>query len=165
LFPDVDRYIFWEKIEENLRRFRKLVPHAELQITPTISIWNVHEFPKFFDYLLQEDLINLKTNPRFNLATHPWFANIQILPFDERITLAYMYGKYEEKYSDNIDLANQFAMIKSSLMNGKVNRDGLKEFIKYNDNLDSWRDEDILDAIPQLKSVYEWVAKDQAKSK
>ena len=42
----------WERIVKNMRAIKEQVPHAQFQITPTISIWNVFHFPDFFDYMI-----------------------------------------------------------------------------------------------------------------
>ena len=146
----------WDKIVNNIRDIRKLVPHAQLQITPTISIWNVHSFPRFFDYLITQKLMNLKITPRFNLATSPWYANIMILPDFEREALSRLYNRYAQKYSFNVHIKNCFKMIEHALNSGSENKDGILEFIKDNDRLDRIRKEKLLDVIPELKKVYEW---------
>jgi Iron-sulfur cluster-binding domain len=146
----------WEVIEQNLRDIKTNVPHAQFQITPTISIWNVHAFPRFFDYLIDNELISRDTSPRWNLATNPWFANIQILPDRDRKTLEKLYTKYCEKYKDNIDIFNGFKMIAFALASGSENKGGILEFIKYNDELDDWRKEKLTDVVPELKKVFQW---------
>jgi hypothetical protein len=146
----------WDAIVNNIKEIRTLVPHAQLQITPTISIWNVHSFPRFFDYLITQKLMNLKIAPRFNLATSPWYANIMILPDSERTSLIRLYNRYVQKYSFNEHIMNGFKMVEHALNSGKENKEGILEFIKVNDRLDSIRKETLLDVIPELRKVYEW---------
>jgi hypothetical protein len=146
----------WDRIEKNLRELKELVPHAQFQITPTISIWNVFQFPKFFDYLIDNGLIDKNTVPRFNLATSPWYANIMILPEFSKEKLSRLYREYIHKYSYNKEISNGFKMVSQNLKSGEPNKGGIQEFIKFNDELDMLRNEKILDVMPELKEVYRW---------
>jgi hypothetical protein len=146
----------WERIVKNIRTLKEQVPHAEFQITPTISIWNVFDFPDFFDYMLDEGFIDTKSSPRFNLATNPWYANIMILPKHVKRRLTELYRIYQERYKDNHDIHNGFKMIIYNLNVGEENKDGILEFKKFNDELNEFRKEKIEDVIPELREVYEW---------
>jgi len=159
----------WEKIVKNIRDLKTLVPHAEFQITPTISIWNIYTFPKFYDYLIDEGLIDKDSSPRFNLATHPWYANVIILPEFAKHHLINLYEDYAVKYSYNTDVSNGFRMIqygiqagsrwKSPNGNDMSNKGGILEFKKFNDELDKIRNEKIIDIIPELTEIYKWAEK------
>lgn len=146
----------WDKIVENIRTVQREVPHAEFQITPTISIWNVFTFPDFFDYMIKEGFIDTNSSPRFNLATNPWYANIMILPVHIKRRLIELYRVYQDKYKDNVDIYNGFKMIIYNLAQGDENKGGIQEFIQFNEELDQFRDEKLEDVIPELKEVFEW---------
>ena len=146
----------WDKIEKNLRELKELVPHAKLQLTPTISIWNVFQFPKFFDYIYEMGILDKTMPPRFNLATSPWFANIMILPEFSKEKLFRLYREYSHKYAFDKEISDRFKMILQNLRSGESNKGGIQEFIKFNDELDSVRNESMLEAIPELKEVYRW---------
>lgn len=146
----------WDRIVKNIRTLKEQVPHAEFQITPTISIWNVFDFPDFFDYMLDEGFIDTKSSPRFNLATNPWYANIMILPKHVKRRLTELYRIYQDRYKDNPDIHNGFKMIIYNLNVGDENKGGILEFKKFNDELNQFRKEKIEDIIPELKEVYEW---------
>lgn len=146
----------WERIVENIRTVRTEVPHAEFQITPTISIWNVFTFPDFFDYMVEQGFIDTNSSPRFNLATNPWYANIMILPKHVKRRLVELYRVYQEKYKHNQDIYNGFKMIIYNLTVGDENKGGIQEFITFNEELDQFRDEKLEDVIPELKEVFEW---------
>jgi len=148
----------WDRIVKNIKTLREQVPHAQFQITPTISIWNIFDFHIFFDYMVSEGLIDDKTSsPRFNLATNPWYANIMILPVTVKNRLSEIYLQYSHKYEGiNQDIANGFRMIVNNLQVGKENKGGILEFKKFNDELDEFRNEKLTDIIPELQEVYEW---------
>ncbi len=146
----------WAKIEENIRIVKEQVPHAEFQITPTISLWNVFTFPDFFDYMIEQGFIDTKSSPRFNIATNPWHANIMVMPASVKRRLAELYRVYQNRYKDNIEIHNGFKMIIYNLTVGEENKGGIREFIQFKEELDKFRDEKLIDVIPELKEVYEW---------
>jgi len=146
----------WDRIVSNIRTVKEQVPHAEFQITPTISIWNVFTFPDFFDYMVKEGFIDTKSSPRFNLATNPWYANIMILPVSVKRRLAELYRVYQNRYKDNVDIYNGFKMIIYNLTVGDENKGGIQEFIKFNEELDDFRGEKLEEIIPELKEVFDW---------
>jgi hypothetical protein len=146
----------WERIEANIRTVKEQVPHAEFQITPTISIWNVFTFPDFFDYMIEKGFIDTKSSPRFNLATNPWYANIMIMPTSVKRRLAELYRVYQNRYKDNVDIYNGFKMIIYNLTVGDENKGGIQEFIQFNEELDKFRDEKLEEIIPELKEVFDW---------
>lgn len=146
----------WNRIVENIKTVKQQVPHAEFQITPTISIWNVFTFPDFFDYMVKQGFIDTKSSPRFNLATNPWYSNIMILPVSVKRRLVELYRVYQERYKENPDIYNGFKMIIYNLTVGDENKGGIQEFIQFNEELDKFRDEKLEDVIPELKEVFAW---------
>jgi len=146
----------WKRIEANIRTVKEQVPHAEFQITPTISLWNVFTFPDFFDYMIEQGFIDTKSSPRFNLATNPWYSNIMILPSHVKRRLAEVYRAYQNKYKDNVEIHNGFKMIIYNLTQGEENKGGIQEFIQFNEELDRFRHEKLEDIVPDLKEVFDW---------
>jgi len=147
----------WEKVVRNIREVKEQVPHASFQITPTISIWNIFDFPDFWDYMVDNEFIDVEySSPRFNLATNPWYANVMILPHSVKRRLAELYRVYQERHKDNVDIYNGFKMIIYNLTVGDENKGGILEFKQFNDELDQYRDEKFEDIVPEIKEVYEW---------
>jgi hypothetical protein len=149
----------WDKTVANIKKLKEELPHIQFQITPTISIWNIFKFPDFIDYMIENDLIDLKVSPRFNLATSPWYANVMILPKHVKNRLIELYRVYANKYGkDNVDVYNGFKMIIYNLSVGEENKGGILEFKQFNDELDQFRNEKFEDIVPEIKEVYEWAA-------
>ena len=149
----------WDKIVANIKKLKEELPNIQLQITPTISIWNVFKFPDFIDYMVDNGLINMTISPRFNLATNPWYANIMVLPKHVKNRLIELYRVYQNKYGkDNVDVYNGFKMIIYNLSVGDENKGGILEFKQFNDELDQFRNEKFEDLVPEIKEVYEWAA-------
>lgn len=149
----------WEKVEHNLREIREKMPHVKLQITPTISLWNVFEYTKLFDYLYDNDLISKDVAPRVNILTYPNHAHIGILPDDIRMRLIRHYKQYVNRYAldeDDESIMNGFRVIVQTLYKGKADKEKLKEFFEDQETVDRVRNENILEVIPDLVEVYEW---------
>lgn len=146
----------WDRAEKNIKDLKEKLPHVQFGITPTISMWNIFKFPDFFDYMVDNKLIDLNLCPRFNLATHPWYANIMILPRHVKNRLIELYRVYMMKYRNNPELANGFKMIIANLQQGEENKQGILEFKEFNEMLDGFRNEKFIDLVPELKEVYEW---------
>ena len=149
----------WEKTVANIKKLREELPHVQLGITPTISIWNIFKFPDFMDYMADNNLIDLNITPRFNLATNPWYANVMILPKHVKNRLVELYRVYQAKYGkNNHEIYNGFKMIIYNLSVGDENKGGVLEFKQFNDELDKFRNEKFEDLVPEIKEVYEWAA-------
>lgn len=149
----------WKDIENNVRMIREKAPHVEFNLTPTISIWNVHRFADFFTDWIDKELITKNMDLRLNLLTHPWYANIQHLPdfYKDEIYEKFKIIREDEQYSREI--RNAFAMVMYTLNSGKPDPWAIMEF--FNDNLstDKMRNENIFFSIPELKPVYQWARK------
>lgn len=146
----------WSRIEQNIRDIKEKVPHAKFQITPTISIWNVFDFPEFLEYMIENNFISRDTAPRINMVTSPWWANIMILPRPVKRRLIEVYRIYQEKYKHNVDLYNGLSMIITNLKGGEENKGGILEFKKFNDELDQFRREKFDDIVKEIREVYKW---------
>lgn len=149
----------WQRVEDNLRAIREHCPHIKLQITPTISIWNIFEYHKLFDYLYDNDLVCKDQAPRVNILSYPDYASISILPDHIRMKLIRHYKQYVNRYAENTEdesIMNGFRVIVQTLYKGKEDREKLKEFFQDQATVDRVRSENIMEVIPDLVEVYEW---------
>jgi hypothetical protein len=147
----------WNRIESNMKRIKNEAPNVKFSITPTISIWNVHAFPKFLDYLVENKFIDPDPGsyegPRFNILTSPWWANIGILPNWAKTRLLGLYRECREKYRYNTELVNGLSSVILALEQGVSNPGGLEEFFAFNDKLDKHRKEKLLKVVPELYAI------------
>ena len=153
----------WPKVVENLRRIRDEAPNIKLGFTPTISMWNIFSYHKLFDFLEQENLIDMNYPPRLNMLTHPDYANIKYLPKHIAQKLKKLYFSYELKYDTYkgksealTHMKNTFGILCYTLDNVEPNPHKLLEFKHENEILDQLRDEKLVDAVPELQEVFEW---------
>jgi hypothetical protein len=146
----------WADTENNVRMIQKETPHVKFTITPTISAWNVHQFPEFHADWIAKGFLKNNDNMRLNLLTFPWYASIQILPdfYREELIKLYEPGYNNPDFSN--DIRNAYKSVIHTLNTGKENKGGVKEFFETNQLLDDFRKEDLAKTIPQLAKVKEW---------
>jgi hypothetical protein len=149
----------WSEIEENATMIKKEVPHVRFEITPTISIWNVHQFPKFHKEWIDKGLLSKTQEMRLNILTGPWFASILILPQAYKEALLPMYRAVMNDESYSINIRNAYRTVLNTLKSGEENPGGIQEFFDFNAKLDAHRKENILEVIPELQEVQEWSRK------
>lgn len=149
----------WSDIEQNAIMIKKEVPHVRFEITPTISIWNVHQFPKFHKEWIDKGLLSKTQEMRLNILTGPWFASILILPKAYKEALLPMYRAVMNDESYSINIRNAYRTVLNTLKSGEENPGGIQEFFDFNAKLDAHRKENILEVIPELQEVQEWSRK------
>lgn len=153
----------WNKIVDNLKRIKEEAPHIRLGFTPTISIWNIWNYHKLFDFLMDEGIMDPNIPPRLNILTNPEWANIKILPEFAIAKLREIYYAYELKYDlyngdapYNNGMSNTFKVLNAALNECSPNPDKFLEFILENDKMDRSRAEQVIETLPELKEIYEW---------
>ncbi len=146
----------WSDIEENALMIKREVPHVRFEITPTISTWNVHQFPKFHRDWIDKGLLSKDQEMRLNILTFPWHASVLILPKDYKEELLDMYRRVMNDESYSINIRNCYRTVLNTLKSGEENKGGLKEFFDFNSKLDEHRKENILDVIPELRRIHTW---------
>jgi hypothetical protein len=151
----------WERIKKNLLELKERVPHVRVGITPTVSIWNIFNYGEMFDWMYDNGFISRKTPPRVNMLTAPPHAMISNLPDSVRLALMKRFREYYAKFPhpEDVELNNGFKMIMMALRTGKEDKSMIKLFFQENDIMDSVRNEQITDVIPELKEVREWAEK------
>jgi hypothetical protein len=147
----------WQDIENNVRMIREQVPHVEFNITPTISIWNIHRFPDFIQDWKKKGFITPKTDIRMNVLSYPWWANIQILPDSYKNDCKEKWIKLANDDYFSMDQTNAFKNVLYTLDQGKTNINGIIEFFKDSFATDKMRKENVFTALPELKSLYSWL--------
>lgn len=146
----------WSDIEENALMIQQEVPYAKFMITPTISIWNVHQFPEFHRQWLENGLLDRDREMRLNILTAPWHSSILILPEFYKKDLYEMYNRGMNDMGFSLDIRNAYKTVINTLKSGKENKEGIREFFKFNFELDEVRKENIFKEIPRLEELYKW---------
>jgi hypothetical protein len=148
----------WAEIEDNIKMLKQEVPHVKFNLTPTISVWNAWHFPDFFDYMVKNNYIDPTDDDclRLNMLTNPWWANVGVLPsfYKDRLFLKWNKIKMNPNYC--VSVQNSAAMVQEALK-ADPRADGLKEFFDIQAETDKLRNEEWIEAIPELEDVYEWM--------
>jgi hypothetical protein len=154
----------WGAILNNINDMKKIVPHVKFGITPTISIYNIHDFPKFHRWMLDNDIVQID-GLRLNILTYPWYMAVDILPREISSKLEdqwwehYFYLKKLYPDPEMEDHLGQIRTVCTALENSTGNLEGVKKFFEMNDMLDECRDEWLISTVPQIRELYSWMIK------
>jgi hypothetical protein len=147
----------WNQIERNRIEMLELVPHVHFEITPTISLYNVWNFPDFHMDWVERGLVDIN-KCRLNILTGPDFMRIDYIPESYKLELRAKYIDYKkwayEKVNGDPQLVREvLGHIDSVLqfMNvGTYNKEKLRQFFDKNYTLDLHRKEDFWAVFPEL---------------
>ena len=146
----------WQQIEQNRIEMLERVPHVHFEITPTISLYNVWNFPDFHIDWVERGLVDID-KCRLNVLTGPDFMRIDYIPekYKRELRAKYIdYKKWAYEKCDSEDMVREvLGHIDSVLqfMNmGKYNQEKLNQFFKKNHTLDVHRKEDFWAVFPEL---------------
>lgn len=146
----------WQQIEQNRIEMLDRVPHVHFEITPTISLYNVWNFPDFHIDWVERGLVDID-KCRLNVLTGPDFMRIDYIPeeYKRELRAKYIdYKKWAYEKCDSEDMVREvLGHIDSVLqfMNmGKYNQEKLNQFFKKNHTLDVHRKEDFWAVFPEL---------------
>ena len=156
----------WQQIEKNRFEMLERVPHVYFELTPTISLYNVWNWPDFHMDWVERGLVDIE-NCRLNMLTGPDFMRIDIIPDDIKIELRAKYLDYKSWAFDKIkdrakqkpeiikDVIGKIDSVIQFLNTGKLNKEKLKQFFNNNHHLDQYRKEDFWTVYPEM----EWLRK------
>ena len=156
----------WQQIEKNRFEMLERVPHVHFELTPTISLYNVWNWPDFHMDWVERGLVDIE-NCRLNMLTGPDFMRIDIIPDDIKIELRAKYLDYKSWAFDKIkdrakqkpeiikDVIGKIDSVIQFMNTGKLNEEKLKQFFNNNHHLDQYRKEDFWTVYPEM----EWLRK------
>lgn len=156
----------WQQIEKNRFEMLERVPHVHFELTPTISLYNVWNWPDFHMDWVERGLVDIE-NCRLNMLTGPDFMRIDIIPDNIKIELRAKYLDYKSWAFDKIkdrakqkpeiikDVIGKIDSVIQFMNTGKLNEEKLKQFFNNNHHLDQYRKEDFWTVYPEM----EWLRK------
>jgi radical SAM protein with 4Fe4S-binding SPASM domain len=158
----------WNEIERNRIEMIEAVPHVHFELTPTLSLYNVWNWPDFHMDWVERGLVDIE-NCRLNMLTGPDFMRIDILPEDVKIELrskyidykAWAYDKIKDRAKENPeiikDVIGKIDSVIQFLNTGTLNTEKLKQFFDNNHNLDQYRKEDFWTVYPEMSWLRKYV--------
>lgn len=144
----------WDKIEENIKLVREQCPHVVFNVSCTTSILNVHSIIEFYEYLINNNLVN-KNNFEINPVMFPHYYKVDLLPNSLLSTYKNKINKYIDKLkTSNEPISNTIAQF-SSLVNmlekpSKYKSTEWDQFVKITNSLDNIRNENFRDYLTDL---------------
>jgi hypothetical protein len=158
----------WPQIERNRLEMIEKVPHVYFELTPTISMYNVWNWPDFHMDWVERGLVDIE-NCRLNILTNPQFMRIDIIPNAIKIELRSKYIDYKAWAFDKIkdraetrpevvhDVIGKIDSVIEFLNPGKLDKENLQEFVNNNHKLDVYRKEDFWSVYPEMHWLKKYV--------
>jgi MoaA/NifB/PqqE/SkfB family radical SAM enzyme len=142
----------WDIIIKNRQRMMEICPNVQFYVTPTASILNVLHLPEFHREWVELGLI--KPDQLYvGLLREPLFYRIDIANHVMREKIQQQYQEHLNwlEPQDPVGRATQSFKAVLKFMQQKDNTKFLKEFWEKTVELDTLRNESILDKIPELE--------------
>lgn len=82
----VRKEMHWDTILSNREKIRS-IDNITFKISPTVSVFNVHDLPELYKTCLELNMIS-ENDIYINILQHPFYYNIQALPKDKKALAA-----------------------------------------------------------------------------
>jgi hypothetical protein len=144
----------WSQIEKNRHEMMAICPDVVFNIMPTVSILNVWHLPDFHQewvklgFIRPQDVI-------INVLQHPHYYRIDIAPDEYKKMVQekiLAHCKWLEQYPHTEKIQKDYASI-INYMFAEDNTQWLPEFWQKTSELDTVRNECILDILPELQGL------------
>jgi radical SAM protein with 4Fe4S-binding SPASM domain len=144
----------WAVVEQNRREMIEICPGVDFYISPTLSIMNALHLPDFHRDWVEKGLIRAQ-DLNVNILQDPPHYRIDIAPAEYKAQLESVYRTHLEWLSVQDPLHRATVGFESAItyMNATDNTHLLDTFWRKTHELDSIRNEHILDIIPELKAL------------
>lgn len=160
----IRRGTVWKDIEANRQQMLDEVPHIEFDICPTVSLMNVLHLPDFFEDWTNKGFIKAG-EVRLNNLLDPKYLNVQALPNEYKQKVTERWNKHIDWLQSRDDFieqtwpANQFVSSAKGLLNFMNSTDRTSELKTTITEFERWdriRNENWLDALPELECIGEY---------
>lgn len=148
----------WNKFLSNMKRIKRELPHVQLEIAPTISVFNVLKLGELHRFFVEENLIGVN-NIYLNVLSRPDYYNIQVLSAD----LKNQAGKLLHQHIDwligqkaNYDIITEFRSVVDYMNKDDWSR-LLPKLKKQLILLDEMRSENYEEIFPEFKQMLDLV--------
>ena len=146
----------WAQVELNREEMLRVCPRVDFYISPTLSIMNALHIPDFHRDWVNKGFIKPQ-DLMLNLLQDPIYYRIDVLPFQYKVDVQEKFIEHIAwlKPQDRLTRATVGfeSAVKFMMADDKSNL--LLNFKNQTAHLDRIRNENVLDAIPELGSLYE----------
>jgi hypothetical protein len=149
----------WSEIEENRRKMQEICPRVDFYISPTLSIMNALHIPDFHKNWVKRGFINAQ-DLNVNILQDPMFYRIDIAPAPYKEKIKQKFNEHLEWLRPQDKLRRATVGFESALNYlENDNTDQLTNFWQQTYKLDEIRNENILEAIPELVEIKNEITK------
>jgi len=143
----------WAEIEENRRKMQEICPRVDFYISPTLSIMNALHIPDFHKNWVERGFIKAQ-DLDVNILQDPVFYRIDIAPTSYKEKIKQKFNEHLEWLRPQDKLRRATVGFESALnyLEGD-NTDQLTNFWQQTYKLDKIRNENIIEAIPELVEI------------
>jgi organic radical activating enzyme len=144
----------WADVIQNRRDMIRTCPNVDFYISPTLSIMNAWHLPDFHREWTAAGLIRAQ-DLNVNILQDPAYYRIDIAPAEYKQRLEEKYLKHLDWMSDRDPLGRATQGFESAItfMMATDNTNLIDTFWRKTHELDSIRNENILDVLPELKAL------------
>jgi len=144
----------WYDVVQNRHQMIAMCPNVDFYISPTLSIMNAWHLPDFHKEWVSAGLIRAQ-DLNVNILQDPAHYRIDIAPQEYKQRLEEKYLKHLSWMSDRDPLQRATQGFNSAItfMNATDNTQLIDTFWRKTHELDSIRNENILDVLPELKAL------------
>jgi len=144
----------WAIVEANRRQMLELCPKVDFYISPTLSIMNALHLPEFHRDWVEKGLLKPQ-DLNINILQDPPFYRIDIAPVEYKEKIQAKFETHLEwlRPLDHLSRATVGFESAINFMNATDNTQLIDTFWRKTHELDSIRNETMLDIIPELKAL------------
>lgn len=147
------RYGFkWDRFIDNLTRLKKEIPHIDVYISCTLSIFNALHMPKFHMHMIDTGLIK-PCDWDVNVLLYPEYYRLQILPEKAKKEFVQIYETmldYLKQFPDAGRAVNGYSSALSYVKQQDMYESHWDKFIEITNKIDFIRKENFKDTFPEL---------------
>ena len=144
----------WAVVEQNRRDMLAICPQVDFYISPTLSIMNAWHLPDFHRDWVAKGLLQAQ-DLNVNILQDPAYYRIDIAPaeYKQKLTAKYQHHLEWLRGQDPLQRATQGFESAITFMNATDNTHLIDTFWRKTHELDTIRNENILDVIPELQAL------------
>lgn len=149
----------WARIEENLKRIQAEFPHFSVSVCCTVSAFNVRAIPEIHRYFREQNLVE-ENRLYLNLVQEPQHLAVSILPDNYRQATIAALEAYKLDLPSLESPKNPDKWIRQGIdsvigaLKDPWNEKGYWKFLQWNKKLDKIREENLWDAIPEMRAIH-----------
>jgi hypothetical protein len=151
----------WDVVHSNLRHLKKVCPNVFITFTPTVSILNLFHINKVHKLLVEENIVG-HSDTYFNILTFPDYYSITSLNDELKEKAKEHWMLYKEDFKNlncnaymevEFDKVLKYIELEESQYTHASREERIDTFIYNTRNLDSYRNENTMNVIPELKDI------------